>query len=1036
MGVTRVGQAECSLSTLGSFALRIRGRDVQPPSTQKARALLTYLILKRHSDVSRERLVDVFWPDAAPERARDSLNTATHSIRRCLRNAQLDPDEFLFANKSIERWETDVDIDIELLEKTLREERADDQVALLRYQGEFLEGDYDDWTVAQRERSAALYEQLLSRAVRTTKEPEIAKRLLARNPYDEEAYVTLIDAELSAGRYLSATQIIEQCRAALKEIGAKPSEQFTARFKDAGTVRAPLSTRIDLPFVGRDAEFAELLELVEHSAGDIPRIGVIEGDPGIGKSAFVEQLVEEVAGRGIRAVTVRGVCDDPRAFGSWTLLYSALSGKAFDEVLQAAQGSIASELASAIVASLPARCVLVLDDAQYLSGDALDTMAAIAKQTSGSESQTFVISTRPEGLRSIAERLGDIAFSLCRLMPLNDEEVDTAMALASVCLDVETAELVRARAQGHPLYLLGLLNQLARSGALCREGNRWVLVRGESELHLPTSLRRLIENRIRSRGEEAVAVAAALAMEPALNTDELAEVTGLNRLQVLDALDDLLGYHIIVESTAGPHQFSFSHDLVEEGARTLLPAARRIALHEELARALSSSNVLGRDARRASHLAAAAHYHDATIAYLSAAQEAIEARAPQAALERCAAAMYCLDRLVESPDLNLLRSRACQLRFTAHRLLWQLDETASSAREAVDYARASGDLRCLAQALTSLRHSFTLAEETDAEAVVPVVREIGSIARQLDDNALLVQSLIDEGMAYRLAFLVDRALPCLEQALSVARASGDDKLIVKASLQLLLLQTMWWRFRDVHEIHKSLDWSCRNVGWDYRLHVALAWVLLWLEVDRYRDVDAELRTLHNSMRDATSKRSMVTVPLSELAIRLDYFQPVVDGRRGAWDAALRQFGQYESLYAPLLQEARYRDLFDCTRIDLLLGRANSGDVDVACDLAKRIGTDWIPETGFQPYHAPAVIRARLHARLRLADARPLLEDALRLLDHEATRLPYGIDEAYAKVAASAADASCDDLASRASARFEEYHSRRIAAAGELWGNRT
>jgi hypothetical protein len=249
-----------------------------------------------------------------------------------------------------------------------------------------------------------------------------------------------------------------------------------------------------------------------------------------------------------------------------------------------------------------------------------------------------------------------------------------------------------------------------------------------------------------------------------------------------------------------------------------------------------------------------------------------------------------------------------------------------------------------------------------------------------------------------------------------------------------MLQTSWWRFKDVPEIGTLLARSTERVKWDYRIHVALTLVMLWAEVARYHDAEKELRALHDVIRDASSKKATITVPLTELAIRIDYFQPAIDGRQGNWDAGLRQFGRYEPLYAPLLKEIRYRDLFDCARIDLLLGRNGSGDLDTARELAQRIGTDWKPETGFHPYHAPAVITARMHARLHLADARELLEKAIDFLDQEAQRLPYGIDEAYARIAASALAAGCNDVASSAMARFEEYHARRVAAAGELWGN--
>src|SRR5579871_388639 len=166
--------AECTLATLGSFELRIRGKPIPNPATQKARALLSYLVLHRRTDVPRERLVEVFWAEAEPERARDSLNTALHSIRRGLRAAQFEPNDFIFANKSIIRWEAGVDLDVERIERALQtgdRELADE--ALAQYHGDFLEGDYDEWTVSERERVAGRYEELLAKTLRSTKAPDV-----------------------------------------------------------------------------------------------------------------------------------------------------------------------------------------------------------------------------------------------------------------------------------------------------------------------------------------------------------------------------------------------------------------------------------------------------------------------------------------------------------------------------------------------------------------------------------------------------------------------------------------------------------------------------------------------------------------------------------------------------------------------------------------------------------------------------------------------------------------------------------------------
>src|SRR5215469_12297175 len=130
-----------SLTTLGGFAFSVDGNQLHSPATRKARALMSFLIMHRGTDTAREKLIDIFWPDADPDHARDSLNTALHSVRRCLKTAALEVDRFLVVTKAVIRWvaETIVDAD-EFARLATHKQAATDEEALRLYRGDFLEG--------------------------------------------------------------------------------------------------------------------------------------------------------------------------------------------------------------------------------------------------------------------------------------------------------------------------------------------------------------------------------------------------------------------------------------------------------------------------------------------------------------------------------------------------------------------------------------------------------------------------------------------------------------------------------------------------------------------------------------------------------------------------------------------------------------------------------------------------------------------------------------------------------------------------------
>ena len=133
------------LTTLGGFAFAVNGVSVPGPATRKARALMAYLVMNRRTEAARDRLLEIFWPDADPDRARDSLKTALWSIRRCLKTAGVEADDFLQVTKSTLRWTADTIVDaIQFADLAGHDNGNDTREALDLFHGEILEGDYDN----------------------------------------------------------------------------------------------------------------------------------------------------------------------------------------------------------------------------------------------------------------------------------------------------------------------------------------------------------------------------------------------------------------------------------------------------------------------------------------------------------------------------------------------------------------------------------------------------------------------------------------------------------------------------------------------------------------------------------------------------------------------------------------------------------------------------------------------------------------------------------------------------------------------------
>src|SRR5687768_10864221 len=74
---------------LGSFVLTLNDIVIDTVSSRRTRQLLAYLLLHRRAAVSRDVLMDTFWPMASPEAARNNLHVALSGVRQALRVASL-----------------------------------------------------------------------------------------------------------------------------------------------------------------------------------------------------------------------------------------------------------------------------------------------------------------------------------------------------------------------------------------------------------------------------------------------------------------------------------------------------------------------------------------------------------------------------------------------------------------------------------------------------------------------------------------------------------------------------------------------------------------------------------------------------------------------------------------------------------------------------------------------------------------------------------------------------------------------------------
>ena len=86
LAILRPPHCAWTVECCGSFALRHPdGREVAPRG-RKAQAIIAYLVIHLDERVSRDRLIELLWPERAESQARGSLRQSLHEIRRAVPN--------------------------------------------------------------------------------------------------------------------------------------------------------------------------------------------------------------------------------------------------------------------------------------------------------------------------------------------------------------------------------------------------------------------------------------------------------------------------------------------------------------------------------------------------------------------------------------------------------------------------------------------------------------------------------------------------------------------------------------------------------------------------------------------------------------------------------------------------------------------------------------------------------------------------------------------------------------------------------------
>jgi DNA-binding SARP family transcriptional activator len=371
------------------------------------------------------------------------------------------------------------------------------------------------------------------------------------------------------------------------------------------------------PFVGREAELALLIERHRRAASGRGQVVLVTGEPGIGKSRLVEELLARLPAPGSEGATTFRCAPDPkapadpvaavlrqdparwRAAGRAAGLGAADAARletwlapADDAAADAdvepgdPHGRLLCTLADVLLAPTgPAPSVLVFEDVHWADSATLGLIERLVRQLA--TEPVLVLLTMRADVVPVWTSL-----SYATVVALDRLGASELELLVRGLLDGEPPPegLVAAldeRSDGVPLFAEELVLALRDAGTLRRGAGGWELADVRGPLPVPDTLHDLLLARLGELGPARVVAQVGAVLGRRFDRELLDAVAGLDEDVVDEALARLVDAEVLHQRGRGAAvRYVFKHDLARDAAYASLQRSARQALHLRAARAL------------------------------------------------------------------------------------------------------------------------------------------------------------------------------------------------------------------------------------------------------------------------------------------------------------------------------------------------------------------------------------------------------------------------------------------------------------------
>jgi DNA-binding CsgD family transcriptional regulator/tetratricopeptide (TPR) repeat protein len=649
--------------------------------------------------------------------------------------------------------------------------------------------------------------------------------------------------------------------------------------------------------VGRDSELVLLTGLIREVARGRGSSVLIEGEPGIGKSALVRAAVERAPEAGCQVfwgagdelgqalpllpfldgLQVREPSTNPRR----NTIVRLLRGEAAADRGTDVPAVLAEQLLALVAEQYAVRpTILVIDDLQWADQASITLWGRLAR-SARQVPLLLVGMMRPAPQRDDLLALRRVVDDAARLQLTGLGGVALADLVADLAGGKPDGNLMGLAdgAAGNPLYLTELFAALARSSGLTvTEAGAAELVGGSA----PSSLSAAIADRL---GFVTGPVREVLRAAALLGTDfavpDLAIVLGRSVADLIPAVDEACAVGVLAESG---HGLGFRHPLIRAALYDDMPAPVRAAWHRDAGRALAEAGAPpDRVARQM--LRAVAGPGDATepvdewmLDWLAHTADPLVAQAPGVAAElltravasspadsaqhgrlasRLADALYRIgDRETAEQVANRALEHAAEpdLLVDLHWTLAQCRMLAGFSAESLatlDRALASPGISARDRArllvLATRTHMSLGAVETAGQVATSALEA----ASEAGDNWAMGWALLMMALVTAVQGNVTDSLPLFDRALAVTQsdpALTDLRLLLQINKAVTLGNLD--RYKEALAVAGQARHLADQVGTTFRLaqaHAALGQLLF--QTGQWEDALAEVGMVHEDLKE-------------------------------------------------------------------------------------------------------------------------------------------------------------------------------------------